>query len=215
MNAETHGWKFRGLALPALDGFLPLEDGRYAVALTPNERPMSPRRLQLDYVAPPRAAARWPGSLVLAAAIAIAGVLFERHRDARLALERIEARQGMLDRARAPVRAVPRERLDEEAKSAQAAVRQLALPWARHHRHGRGRGDGGCRHAATAARCATAHAALDCGGAHAGAMLEYLRTLGCGEGSGRRAPREPPGAARTIRSARSSSRVQATLKGLP
>jgi hypothetical protein len=34
MNAETHGWKFRGLALPALEGFLPLEDGRYTVALT-------------------------------------------------------------------------------------------------------------------------------------------------------------------------------------
>ena len=34
MNAETNGWKFRGLALPVLEGFLPLEDGRYTMALT-------------------------------------------------------------------------------------------------------------------------------------------------------------------------------------
>jgi hypothetical protein len=34
MTLETHGWKFRGLALPALEGFLPLEDGSYTVALT-------------------------------------------------------------------------------------------------------------------------------------------------------------------------------------
>jgi len=65
---------------------------------------------------------------MLAAAIAVAGVLFERHRDARLGLERIEARQGMLTERR-PVRAAPRERLEEEAKSAEAVLRQLALPW--------------------------------------------------------------------------------------
>lgn len=88
---------------------------------------MSPRRLQLDYVAPPRRS-RLAGIALLAAAIAIAGVLFDRHRDARLALERIEARQGMLTERR-PVRAAPRERLEEEAKSAEAVLRQLALPW--------------------------------------------------------------------------------------
>ena len=31
---EAHGWKFLGLTLPPLDGFLPLEDGRLAMALT-------------------------------------------------------------------------------------------------------------------------------------------------------------------------------------
>jgi hypothetical protein len=31
---EAHGWSFRGATLPPLDGFLPLEDGRLAMALT-------------------------------------------------------------------------------------------------------------------------------------------------------------------------------------
>lgn len=88
---------------------------------------MSPRRLQLDYVAPPRRS-RLAGIALLAVAIGIAGFLFERHRGARLELERIEARQGMLTERR-PVRAAPRERLEEEAKSAEAVLRQLALPW--------------------------------------------------------------------------------------
>ena len=34
VSAETRGWKFLGLALPPVDGFLPLEDMRLAVALT-------------------------------------------------------------------------------------------------------------------------------------------------------------------------------------
>jgi hypothetical protein len=32
--AEANGWRFSSLALPALDGFLPLEDGSYTMALT-------------------------------------------------------------------------------------------------------------------------------------------------------------------------------------
>lgn len=31
---QAADWKFQGLTLPALDGYLPLEDGRYATALT-------------------------------------------------------------------------------------------------------------------------------------------------------------------------------------
>jgi hypothetical protein len=31
---ETDGWKFQSVSLPSLEGFLPLEDGRYVMALT-------------------------------------------------------------------------------------------------------------------------------------------------------------------------------------
>ena len=34
VSSEARGWKFRGLALPPLDGYLPLKDGRLAMALT-------------------------------------------------------------------------------------------------------------------------------------------------------------------------------------
>lgn len=34
VSSEAHGWKFIGLTLPPLAGFLPLEDGRLAMALT-------------------------------------------------------------------------------------------------------------------------------------------------------------------------------------
>ena len=34
VNEEAQGWKFLSLALPALEGFLPLEDTRFAMALT-------------------------------------------------------------------------------------------------------------------------------------------------------------------------------------
>jgi hypothetical protein len=89
---------------------------------------MSSRRLELDYIATAHRS-QVAGLLLLAAAIAVAGFLFERHRDVRQVLDRIEARQGMLSERR-PVRAAPREKLDEEAKSAEAVLRQLALPWA-------------------------------------------------------------------------------------
>ena len=89
---------------------------------------MSARRLHLDYVvaAPPP---RLVGLLVLAVAIATAGMLVERYRETRLALERIDASQGLLGAERPPSRALPRERLQEEAKGAASVLRQLALPW--------------------------------------------------------------------------------------
>lgn len=89
---------------------------------------MSPRPLQLDYIAPPRRP-RLVGVVLLAVAVAAAGVLVERYREVRLELDGIEARQGLLSAERRPVRTTPRERQDEEAKNAEAVLRQLALPW--------------------------------------------------------------------------------------
>jgi hypothetical protein len=83
-------------------------------------------RLHLDYVAParrPRAA----GVALLVLSLAVAGVLLERYREVKLQAGRIEAAQALLPAER---RAAPRKSMDEEAKGAEAVVRQLALPWA-------------------------------------------------------------------------------------
>lgn len=90
---------------------------------------MSHRRLELDYLAPPRRAA-WPGIVVLAISLALGGYLFERYRDASEALVRLEAQSGLLSPERRPVRALSRERLDAETKAAESVVRQLTVPWA-------------------------------------------------------------------------------------
>lgn len=71
----------------------------------------------------------WPGLLVLAVSLAVAGQLGVRYRDARVEVARMEAQSGLIPHER-PVREVPRERLEQEAKSAEAVVRQLTLPWA-------------------------------------------------------------------------------------
>ena len=87
------------------------------------------RRLELDYIAPVRRPV-WPGLVLLALALALAGHLFVRFRDARQEVVRLEAQAGLVLTEPRPVRAVPKERLDEQAKTAEAVVRQLTLPWA-------------------------------------------------------------------------------------
>lgn len=87
------------------------------------------RRLELDYVAPPRRP-RWPGLLLLALSVAIAAALLDRHLRLQGELQRFEAARGLLGGAPRAARAVPAQRLAEEAKDAAAVVRQLALPWA-------------------------------------------------------------------------------------
>jgi hypothetical protein len=88
---------------------------------------MSAARVELDYIAPARRA-RWPGVLVLAVSVALAGTLLSRQRDAQLEVLRLEATSGLAQER--PARAVPRERLDEETRAAEAVVRQLTVPWA-------------------------------------------------------------------------------------
>lgn len=88
------------------------------------------KALALDYVAAARRP-RWLGALLLAASLALGAGLLERYLDARSELARLEAAAALMApaRGRAP-RAVPKERLAEETRSAEAVVRQLTLPWA-------------------------------------------------------------------------------------
>jgi len=89
---------------------------------------MKPERLQLDYIAPLRRP-RWIGLLLLAVSLGIAGDLVLRYREAQMELQRLETARGLLGSGPRPARAIPKERLDEHLKAAQATIRQLALPW--------------------------------------------------------------------------------------
>jgi Tfp pilus assembly protein PilN len=84
--------------------------------------------LQLDFIAP-RRRRRLIGVLVLASGLVLAGAMVLKYHDAQQRLRQLEAVEGLLSTQR-PARAVPRERLDGEMKSAQATARQLGLPWA-------------------------------------------------------------------------------------
>ncbi|HZN27384.1 MAG TPA: hypothetical protein VFB75_24365 [Burkholderiales bacterium] len=91
---------------------------------------MKPRRLDLDHFAPPRRP-RWLGFLLLAAAAIVAGEVTQQYREAQLALERQQAVQGMLNVQRPAAKSIPKARLDEQVRNAEAVVRQLTLPWGR------------------------------------------------------------------------------------
>ena len=84
--------------------------------------------LELDFVATPRRL-RLAGLMVMVLALGVAGTLLHKSQSAQQRLQQLQAAENLLSSARAP-RVVPRERLDEQLKSAQATVRQLALPWA-------------------------------------------------------------------------------------
>jgi 5,10-methylenetetrahydrofolate reductase len=89
---------------------------------------MKPRRLHLDYIAPARRPL-WPGLLLLVLSLAVAAALLAGHRDAQLELARLEAAGSLISAERRPPRTVPKERLDEEVKGAEAVVRRLTVPW--------------------------------------------------------------------------------------
>lgn len=91
---------------------------------------MKPARVHLDYLTP-RPRARWPGILVLALSLALAGELVTRYDAVRRELAGLEAAASLAGpRERPPARALSRERLDEAVRDAEAVVRRLALPWA-------------------------------------------------------------------------------------
>jgi hypothetical protein len=86
------------------------------------------KNVDLDYVAR-RRRPPWLGLLLLALSLGIAGELALRYREVRLELARLDLQSGLVSPARRPARALPKERLEEEAKGAEAVVRQLTLPW--------------------------------------------------------------------------------------
>lgn len=77
----------------------------------------------------PARRARWPGVLLLAVSLALGAELLSGYRQAQIELARLEAASGLVSAQRRPARAVPKERLDEQMKSAEAVVRELTLPW--------------------------------------------------------------------------------------
>ena len=87
------------------------------------------RPVELDYIAPVRRPF-WAGLVVLALSLAVAGALLVRYRDTRQEVVRLETENGLIAPQRGVARAVPKERLEEEAKNAASVVRQLTLPWA-------------------------------------------------------------------------------------
>lgn len=87
------------------------------------------KRLELDFVAPP-SRPLWPGALLLAVSLVVAGALGMHYRNVLVELERLETAGGLLSAERRPQRAIPKERVEEEAKYAETVVRQLTLPWA-------------------------------------------------------------------------------------
>jgi hypothetical protein len=88
-----------------------------------------PRALELDYLVL-RRRPLWPGLLVLVLSAALAFGMLARYREAGLELSRLQTTAGLVGGERAAARAVPKEQLDEEARNAEAVVRQLTLPWA-------------------------------------------------------------------------------------
>lgn len=66
---------------------------------------------------------------MLAVSLAVAAGLAERYRDARVEVARLETQSGLIVPER-PARPIPREKVEEEARNAEAVVRQLTLPWA-------------------------------------------------------------------------------------
>jgi hypothetical protein len=90
---------------------------------------MNAARLELDYVAPVRRA-RWPGVLALALSLALASAMLERYSYARAETARLEAESALAEMETPAASAVSAGRVEEEARRAEAVVRQLALPWA-------------------------------------------------------------------------------------
>jgi hypothetical protein len=89
---------------------------------------MTRKPLQLDFVVPRRRG--WlAGWIVLSVSLVLAVGMVAEYQKVRQRLYELEAREALIGGAR-PARAIPRERLEAEMKSAQACVRQLSLPWA-------------------------------------------------------------------------------------
>jgi hypothetical protein len=89
---------------------------------------MRPRRVELDYLVPPRRP-RWAGAALLVLSLVCAAVLLERYAGLQQQVSALEAERRFVAAPEAAPRAISRERLDEEARHAEAVVRELTLPW--------------------------------------------------------------------------------------
>ncbi len=89
---------------------------------------MKPRRLDLDYVRPLHRPA-WPGLALLAAAVVLAADLPLSYREAHRELAALRAARHAAGPERA-TRQPSRAGVDAQWKDAEAALRQLSLPWA-------------------------------------------------------------------------------------
>jgi hypothetical protein len=137
---------------------------------------MKPPRLELDFLATPRRI-RWQGYALLGAALLVAAQLVQREREARVELERSETARGLLPAAPRAPKAIPKERLDEQFRNAEAVVRQLTLPWASlfHTLEEAASGDVAILQLQPEAQQRLLRATAEA--RHQEAMLEYLRRL--------------------------------------
>jgi hypothetical protein len=89
---------------------------------------LRPLRLDLDHVA---SADRYRavGALLLVFSLAVAVALVLRYGDAAIELDRMQIARALVGTGRNSVKAVPKAKLDEEARTADAVLRQLTLPW--------------------------------------------------------------------------------------
>jgi hypothetical protein len=68
--------------------------------------------------------------VVLVVALAVAGGLLGRYRDLQQQLAGLQTESGLVAPDARAGRPIPKERIEEESRSAEAVVRQLTLPWA-------------------------------------------------------------------------------------
>jgi hypothetical protein len=86
---------------------------------------MKPAPLEIDFVAAPRRPL-WPGALLLLVALAGTVQLQLRYREIQRELAALQTAQGLLSPRSVPAAGA---RPEAELKSADAALRQLSLPW--------------------------------------------------------------------------------------
>ena len=67
---------------------------------------------------------------MLVLSLAVAGGLLARYRDVQQQLVRLQAESGLIGPDARAARPIPKERIEEESRAAEAVVRQLTLPWA-------------------------------------------------------------------------------------
>ena len=93
------------------------------------DSPISAPRVELDFIAPVRRTP-WAGMTMLAVSVAVAAAVGLQHRKSSIELERLQTASGLVrGPAKTPSAPLPKGRLDEQTKAAEAVVRELTVPW--------------------------------------------------------------------------------------